>query len=258
MIDISQITNQFIRERRHTHFPGYVREEFDALVRYVPDHFDTPGFVCFTNTTEESVRDLIQKQISFFHHQVSSFEWKFYEFDQPKNLEVTLQECGFQGGESELFLFRPVTLLDNVNFAQNKELVVEQIQKVEELNEIVAFQEMIYQRDLPWLQSNLTACFDNMRFIVIRDNGKIIGSSWMEFFSDSDFADLHGGAIHPLYRGKGMYSILLNERLKIAKDLGLKYVCADAGPLSKPILLAKDFIPLCRTTPYTYHFKEIG
>lgn len=72
----------------------------------------------------------------------------------------------------------------------------------------------------------------------------------MEFPQESDFAELHGGAVLPALRGRGVYTALFNVRAEEARRRGTEFLAVDAAPMSRPILLGKGFHYICETIPY--------
>lgn len=85
---------------------------------------------------------------------------------------------------------------------------------------------------------------------VAKVHVEIIGSGWTEYLEDSKFPELHGGAIAPQWRGKGVYSALLNARLLELAQRGYKYITVDAAPISYPILKKKGFKRLATSRPF--------
>lgn len=80
---------------------------------------------------------------------------------------------------------------------------------------------------------------------------EVVGSGWVEYLPGSPFPELHGGAVIPRLRQKGIYSALLTTRLKEAATKGHRYLSVDAAPMSKPILERKGFVSLAVTWPYS-------
>lgn len=256
-MDIEKIRIRYVQERRSLEIPGSVCEDLGTCVRYTPEHPEDHGFVQFTSIPQKKLEDLIRQTIDHFSRHCREFEWKTYSFDSPECLKRILTDMGFSPGEEESLL---ACSTDSPNPPESGnpavgDFKIVKLESRDELNDILALQEMIYQQDFGWIRNNLERNFDQMDFFKIAQNGQAIASGWIEFPPGSQFAEIHGGAVHPDFRGKGLYSIIHQVRLKAARERGCPYVCADAGPMSYPILRKKGFLRVASTTPFTYRFN---
>lgn len=82
-----------------------------------------------------------------------------------------------------------------------------------------------------------------------RTRDRVVGSGWIEFHGDSQFAQLCGGALLHAFRGQGLYSRLFEVRIAEARSRRVPYVAVDAAPMSRPILERRGFKFVCNTYP---------
>jgi GNAT superfamily N-acetyltransferase len=74
-------------------------------------------------------------------------------------------------------------------------------------------------------------------------------AGWIYFHANGRFADLWGGSTVPEERGRGLYTAVLNARLKEAAERGYRFVTTDASPMSRPILAKHGFRLLTMAWP---------
>ena len=78
-------------------------------------------------------------------------------------------------------------------------------------------------------------------------------SGWVRYPGGNDpFASIWAGSTRERYRGRGLYAALVATRVQEAKRRGYRYVTIDAGPMSRPIVLAQDFELLTPSWPCRY------
>ncbi len=78
------------------------------------------------------------------------------------------------------------------------------------------------------------------------------GVGWIEYGPGTAFAELHGGSVLPEFRGRVVYSRLLEIRLRDASERRFAWLTVDAAPMSRPILEAKGFERLDVTWPMAW------
>ena len=122
------------------------------------------------------------------------------------------------------------------------------------LDEIVDIQEQVWSRSFGWLLDGLREMWDRASFYAAYEQGRLVGTGWIEYPEASQFAELHGGAVLPEFRGRGIYSRLFESRLIDALEWGARWVAVDAAPMSRPILEVKGFRRLDATYPMTWSF----
>ena len=246
----NQILVDYIQDRRERNFAGYHREDLDYLVRQTPNEGKGGAWVYFSNIPEEDLDRIIQDQISFFETKGIPFEWKLYNFDKPENLSDRLRAHDFVSDEEEHLMVLDLSSYSMHEPALDDQVVIEQVRDSSTREAIQRFQEGIWNIDL---SDNFNYLSDNEAIFshyVAKVHGEIIGSGWTEYLEGSKFPELHGGAIAPQWRGKGIYSALLAIRLLEISQRGYQYITVDAAPMSYPILQKRGFDSLATSRPF--------
>lgn len=248
---------EYIASRRAEQFPGFDREDLGAFVRYTPTDPSAAGggFVGWSQLAEEDLDKAICEQVSYFEGKCSEFEWKVYEFDRPAGLREKLLEHGFVQGPEEAFMTLDVAAYP---FSQREREGVElrRIETAEAIAELVSVQEAVWQRSFPWLADHLMASLESRTIVGAYLDGKLVGKGWIDYVEGSPFADIHGGAVLPEYRGQGLYSLVFEERVWEANQRGIDYIVVDSAPMSRPILEKKGFDFICWTWPLVYSYEK--
>lgn len=230
------------------HLAGYRRDAIDGLTRFTPTAPDLEGFVVYCELSTSSVEQAISTQIDYFKAIARPFEWKVYTFDSPPDLASRLEARGFVPGETEKFMVYDVESLPP---AEGEGSVrIERITTDAGIDQIAAVQEEIWGGPHPWLTGSLRTSLDTTAVYCAYVDDLPVGTGWIDFYQDSSFADLHGGAVLPRMRGRGIYSALFRIRILEAKRRGYRFVAVDAAPMSRPILLKKGFRFVCDTIPF--------
>ncbi|HSK86924.1 MAG TPA: hypothetical protein VK880_01105, partial [Anaerolineales bacterium] len=73
------------------------------------------------------------------------------------------------------------------------------------------------------------------------------------YFPQGQFATLFAGSTIAEFRKQGLYTSLLETRLKEIRERGYRYAVVEAGTMSKPIVAKHGFQQL--TTVYDYEWK---
>lgn len=82
-------------------------------------------------------------------------------------------------------------------------------------------------------------------------DGTPVSVGWTQFQDGSEFASLWGGSTLPAFRGRGLYTAVLAERVQAAKAHGRSFVTVEAEPDSHRILGRHGFEELTTTTTFT-------
>jgi len=246
------IVGDYRRERRLLEIPDFRREDFGAVVRYSPIRQDAEGIVCFTSLSADELGNEIRRHIAHFEAMNIGFEWKVYDSDEPKCLRDKLVDVGFEQGEPEsLMVYEVAKFRRTARFGMDG-IDVRHIEDIAMLKQIAEFQEVVWGRSFAWLLDQLRSIWDQCAFYSAYDNQRLVGIGWIEYAKASQFAELHGGAVLPAYRGRGIYSRLFEIRMVDALERRVRWVAVDAAPMSRPILEAKGFESLDTTYPMTW------
>ena len=232
-------------------FAGFKREDLGYLVRQAPCDGTGGAWVYFPQFGEQYADRIIKEQIAFFRDAGLEFEWKVYDFDQPDSLSSKLIEMGFHQGDPEHLMVFDLEKIPSSSNALHEGIHIEPVQTDDDFQSMRSLQEGIWVRDLGWLFEYIAANSDIFSRYVAKEGNEVVGSGWVEYLPGSRFPELHGGAVVPRLRQKGIYSALLTTRLKEAASKGHRYLSVDAAPMSKPILERKGFMSLAVTWAYS-------
>ena len=253
MNDKQALIRAYRRDRRNLEVPNFIREDLGSVVRYSPVRGDAEGFICFTNISAAELDLEIERHAAHFRRMGVGFEWKVYGSDEPEDLGARLAEAGFEQGEPESLM-----VYDVAGFRPREEAAtrgiddVRQVSDIVMLEQIASLQEKVWRRSFPWLLEHLRSMWNDTAFYAAYHERQIVGAGWIEYPKASRFAELHGGAVLPEFRGRGVYSRLFELRMLDARDRGFGSVAVDAAPMSRPILEAKGFEWLDSTYPMTW------
>ena len=246
------ILKSYRHERRALEIPNFRREDLGTVVRYSPNCPDADGIICFADLPVEQLDAEIQRQIAYFSTIGIGFEWKVYGSDEPKCLRDKLVGAGFKQGDPEILMVYELARLQLAVRPLQQAIAVRHVESIEALEQIVEFQERIWRTTFAWLLAQLRSAWSQCTFFAAYDRQRLVGTGWIEYPEGSQFAELHGGAVLPDYRGRGLYSRLFEARMADALARGYKWVTVDAAPMSQPILEAKGFERLDTTYPMTW------
>ena len=245
--EIGQTFRSYVEERRTLEIPSFRREELEYAIRYTSIEKNAFGIVCFTCAGEDHIEGFIESQISYFAQVGIDFEWKVYDFDQPPDLKQRLLDWGFEERNYEAFMVYDLSQFQEEEIDRGKTEHVCRVEDPGKLQDILEIQERTYEMHFPGLLEQLQSG-DTAVFAAYKDES-LIGTGWIVYPRDSKFAEIHGGFVHPEFRGRRLYSEMLQLRFKDAVSRGYRYVAVDAAPMSRPILEKKGFQRLCSTYP---------
>ncbi len=234
---------------------GFRREAFSHLVRYTALVDGAEGFVAFAHLPQGQESRWIREQVEYFRGIGQKFEWKVYDFDQPRNLKALLEAEGFEPGEKEAFMVMPISdqQITDVHPHRPGKVDIRPITKAEQLDDVVSVQAQVWKHDFSWLGEMLADLLQNtpdeISIYGAYRKDTPVGCGWIQFPQGSRFADLHGGSVIEAERGQGIYSELFAVRADKARRRGYDFLAVDAAPMSRPILEKKGFIHVCHTVP---------
>nr|WP_295076565.1 GNAT family N-acetyltransferase [uncultured Roseateles sp.] len=249
-----QLFEAYVHDQQDLPLLGYTLEALPHLRRHIPlgAAADNEALLCFARLSPGEELAQIQAQIDFFQARGQDFEWKVYALDQPTDLKQMLESQGFQAGDPEVFMTYSLRGACRPTRALPAGIEIRRIEQPEQLGDILLVQAQIWGRDFEWLRAKLTSSLEQPESISLfcaYAEGQAIASGWTDYPVGSRFAELHGGAVLPAWRGRGVFSALLDVRISDAAPRGYEWLAVDAAPMSRPILLAQGFTPICMTWP---------
>ncbi len=249
-----ELFDQYCGERRAAPIAAHEVEVFAHLTRYLPLDAAGEGLVMFARMEAGDAPRLIREQAEFFRSRGQGVEWKVYDRDRPANLRALLEAEGFAAHHDEVFMVRAIDDRRPGESPQpGGEVVVRTAVTRDDIADVVAVQEAVWNCRLPWLLGQLTEAAarspPESAIFCAYLGARPVGTGWIDFLPESGFADLHGGAVLADARGRGIYSLLYERRLDVARRRGCRYLAVDAAPMSRPILEGKGFVRVCDTYP---------
>ncbi len=252
-VDPQQVFFEYSSERKAQTLDGFRLDALPHLSRYTAVDQQMDGFVAFTNLPLGEEQYYIREQVAYFAGLGQSFEWKVYDFDQPSDLRSRLQEEGFTAEPTEAFMVFDLHHGHVVSPCTLPNVRVVRVNSEPAICHIVSVQQEVWGREFTWLKSELIRTLrdrpEEISIYCAYLDDHPIGTGWTRFLPQSQFADLHGGAVVREFRGSGVYSGLFQRRYEEARQRGYRYLAVDAAPMSRPILERKGFNFVCHTYP---------
>jgi hypothetical protein len=249
-----QLFDEYVQDRRGQELALFTREDLGYLVRYTP-RAAVDGFVTFARLQPVDAATVIQEQVAYFRSRGGNFEWKFYSFDQPGNLQELLVDRGFVPQDQEAFMVCPVNLTASDD-SRSSPCKIVRVDSEQGVRDVVAVNEEVWNRPRDWLEEDLLRRLANeprqISIYCAYLEGRPVGTGWTAFPQGSKFPELHGGAVLKELRGRGIYKALYLKRLAEVASRNYTRLTVDASPMSRPILEKLGFIHVCNTTPMLY------
>ncbi len=242
---------RYAADRRQCEYPGMARTDLACAVLY-ESHFDLgEHFLQFTSLDAARADAFIGQVVAQAEQSGRALEWKTYGFDTPRDLVARLQRAGFEPDDEEsLMMFHLAKFVPRAA-TEHAQWRIERITTVGGIAHIVGIQERIWGRQFPWLYNKLRTDFESgaQHFFCAYAGESPIGCGYIEYLAGSQFPELHGGAVLPEYRGRGIYAALYAARFADAMARGYEMIAVDASTMSRPILEAIGFERICATRP---------
>lgn len=249
-MDPREIFESYAAQQLNTDQPGFLSEILPEFLRLTPTTSEAGGFIQLAKLTRENVDAAILEQKAYFTSIGRAFEWKIHDFDTPDNLPERLLAHGFKPDPTEALMVYDVAAHNPWPGVLEGSLRVTRITTPEGIQDVVKAHDLANDAPYPPLARQLEIALDRTAIFCAYDGDEPIGTGWIEFPPGGELAEIHGGAVVPTLRGKGVYSALFDIRVQEARRREVPFLVADAGPMSKPILLRKGFQFICETTPY--------
>jgi hypothetical protein len=251
------IFSEYAQDRREAIIDGFECQVFPHLTRYIPQIKGMDGIVVFAQLPTGDEIECIQNEIDYFSTLDVGFEWKVYDLDEPRYLRALLECQGFSAGESESFMIFQ-TSQQQIERIPNSLTDIVEINTEQGLRDIATVQQAVWNQSFDWLVTQLSEVLvkkpEELSLYCAYIEGLPVGSGWTSFPNGSRFPELHGGAVVPKWRGKGVYGDLYQVRCLEISNKGFEWTSVDATPMSCPILENLGFKRVCMTHPLRYEF----
>lgn len=246
---------KYAEDRRESEIDGFRCDIFPHLTRYTPQIEGMEGLVVFAQLPDHEAVELIHNEIKYFSDLSLDIEWKVYDFDKPDDLMLRLKAEGFRCGESEAFM---VYFIDRERkhhrYRSNAD--IRRVQNAEGLKDVAIIQQIVWNQDFSWLVKQLSNVLTNspteLSLYCAYVDDEPVGCGWTGFPSQSNFPELHGGAVIPEHRGKSIYGDLYRIRCEEISQRGYSWTTVDATSMSRPILERLGFEYVCMTHPMRF------
>jgi hypothetical protein len=252
-MELRDLIALFNRDQRYQiEYPGLERQVLPGLVRHVPPVGKGEGTVLFSWLDENSIEQAIMDQITFFQQRGQSFEWKVFDYDQPRDLVQRLAQRGFEveSPPDAIMVLEIEKAPERLHQPALRSVI--RLQEPAQAADVAIVQQGVWGEEVAWLQEYLSEGLsewpERQSVYVIYQEWQPISAGWIYFPENSQFASLWGGSTLEEHRGRGCYLSLLAVRLQEAAARGVKYLTVDASPMSRPILERFGFIKIAEAT----------
>lgn len=235
-------------------YPEAHKEITNNVVRFVRK---APGmnFVSFTFANETRLHQVIHQELDYFLPLDQPFTWKVYDHDLLPNLRDELVTHGFAPDNDPA----AVMVLDVKHAPAPPHLEVaadiRRIDTVAGLKDVIYVLDKVWGGHNTWVNDRLGTHLQVPGYLSVYAayvDDEPASIAWT-YFPSGQFATLFAGSTLPEYRKQGLYTSLLEARLKEIRERGYRYAVVEAGSMSKPIVAKHGFRHL--TTVYDYEWK---
>ena len=137
---------------------------------------------------------------------------------------------------------------------------VQRINDPDKIDDVITIRQQVWQSDYSSMAQSLYKRLvdspESLGLYVAYVDGKPVSTAQISFYQKSHFAGLVQAATLPGYRGRGLYTALVATRVQEAKRRGIRFVDADASPMSRTILEKLGFQWLTDSCSCEWHVKQ--
>jgi len=258
-MDPKHILALYDQDRKGVSLYGMQREETSHLVRHISPSGE--GVIIYSNLNSTNVEEVIHEEIAHFESRGCDFSWVVFRHDTPANLKDRLLANGFLNEESDAIM-----ILDTEDLSPVLGTPichdVQQITDPNKIDDVLTIRQQVWQSDYSSMAQSLTKRLidapESLGLYVAYIDGKPASTAQISFYQKGHFAGLVQAATLPGYRGRGLYTALIAMRVQEAKRRGIRFVDADASPMSRPILEKLGFQCLTETYSCEWHVKQVS
>jgi ribosomal protein S18 acetylase RimI-like enzyme len=184
---------------------------------------------------------------------IERVEWKTRGHDHAPHLHEVLTDHGFEPDDAESIMIGEARLLD-VEVPLPASVTLRRVTDETDVRAMSAMQDVAFgdavSRPMADALLHRLALDDGMQLWVAEAGGQMVGAGRLEPVPGSDFAGIWGGAVLPVWRGRGIYRALTAARARSALTLGKRLIHSDSTEYSRPILERSGLLAVSTTTPY--------
>ncbi len=258
-MDPKHILALYDQDRKGVSLFDMQREETSHLVRHISPNGE--GVIIYSNLNSTNVEEVIQEQIAHFESKGCNFSWVVFQHDTPANLKDLLLARGFLSEEPDAIMILDIedsspVLVKPISYD------VQRISDPDKIDDVLTIRQQVWQSDYSSMAQSLTKRLvespESLGLYVAYVNGKPVSTAQISFYQKGHFAGLVQAATLPEYRGRGLYTALVATRIQEAKQRGIRFVDADASPMSCTILEKLGFQWLTETYSCEWHVKQVS
>ena len=236
-MDNIRVLALYDQDRKAVRLFGMQREETPYIVRHISPSGE--GVIIYSNLNSTNVEEAIQDQIAHFEHRGCDFSWVVFRHDTPANLKKLLLTHGFRAEDPEVIMVLdiedvPPTLLEPIQHD------VQRKTDPSNIDDVITIRQQVWQSDnssaAQSLAKRLADSPQSLGLYVAYVEGKPVSTAQISFYQQGQFAGLVHAATLPGYRRRGLYTALIAIRIQEARRRGIRFLDADASPMSRPIL----------------------
>lgn len=220
--------------------------------RYSPKHsHPISNLIVKTMLTEENADETIQYVREKFSDWNKAFGWRVSAANTPADLDQRLLAAGL----TKAIEMAGMSLDVNHPITANPDIQVREVMKND-----LALASDLYHRAFPLpkqLCDHIMIIMEAMKsvnyFAYVEESDAPAAIASMVYMPDQPIALLGGAATLPEYRGRGIYTALVAQRLRIARDNGMQTAVISAmRNTSAPICQKLGFVEHCSLDLYTW------
>jgi GNAT superfamily N-acetyltransferase len=258
-MDPKYILALYDQDRKGISLFGMQREETSHLVRHISPSGE--GIIIYSNLNSTNVEEVIQEQIAHFESRGRDFGWVVFRHDTPASLKDRLLAHGFLSEEPDAIMILDIEDLSPV-LVKPSCYDVQRISDPDKIDDVLTIRQQVWQSDYSSMAQSLTKQLvdapESLVLYVAYVDGKPVSTAQISFYQKGHFAGLVQAATLPDYRGRGLYTALVAMRVQEARRRGIRFIDADASPMSRTILEKLGFQWLTEANSCDWHVKQVS
>jgi GNAT superfamily N-acetyltransferase len=254
------------RPGRETGFEVELVTEPAPMLRLTPTATGASwgGGVIWCDLDETNADAAIVAAVEHFRPSGREFEWKYYGYDEPRDLTDRLAAAGFKPDEEEALVVGEVAVVRDrlASAAEPHGVTIRRLRTDDDgaaadWHGINDLHRAVWGEDGADMNASIAASMADdpvatSMWLAVADDGTVVCAARANFHEGTDFASLWGGSTLEEYRGRGIYKALVSRRADEAAERGYRFLQVDASPDSRPILERLGLRALTSTTPWMW------